>query len=514
MATQQAQFAETIRAMKVALKRRPSDSDSETSIHAPTNRGHKLRKSAKHVREGRLDSTGGLAWRKSVTHAGYTRRIVARNPVLHDADGDVYEAGDLLSEDERGREAEAVEDDAFGSVRLEELLRPLTAASELPEHPSLSVAYKSKAVTQMAEEALEMVRREKAVLWKAKRLLQRFRGDADWVPCEVFETEQDEVMLLSGHEGGEVPGSAVGSVPDIVEAAAVEMEHGEGVGKLMKVDGGAVDGVEAMDMALQQAAAEAEKTEAAQTEATDLPQQGNIEPDTTENGAPAPESDPKEPTNLPPTTTLENPPDPPADPPSEQTSLSAQDPTTTTNGNGNGNGPSHAMTTRARARSPIASTTPPSPTPSSNSTSILQIHPWFQIPPSALPDRDLGLPSPEAEESRRLLLLYVQKQEQVVRSLTSLYTGLQRADRLRREVFRNCKAEGHVRDDGKGNGNVVTEMSDGEDWYDVEDWGLGKADLKVGKDGVLGLEKGKDEVEDGAEEEGRRGGRRRRVNRM
>lgn len=61
---------------------------------------------------------------------------------------------------------------------------------------------------------------------------------------------------------------------------------------------------------------------------------------------------------------------------------------------------------------------------------------------------------------------------------------------------------------------MVTEMSDGEDWYDPADWGLTERELKVGKDGVWGLEKGKDEVEDfgGEDGEGRRvRGRRRGV---
>ena len=54
-----------------------------------------------------------------------------------------------------------------------------------------------------------------------------------------------------------------------------------------------------------------------------------------------------------------------------------------------------------------------------------------------------------------------------------------------------------------------TEMSDGEDWYDIEEWGLQGWELKGGVE----LEKGKDEVEEVGEEEGGRrvGGRRRRV---
>ena len=173
------------------------------------------------------------------------------------------------------------------------------------------------------------------------------------------------------------------------------------------------------------------------------------------------------------------------------------------------------MTTRARARSPRQSRTP-SPTPS-DSASVPPIHPWFLVPPSVLPDRDLGLPANEAIEVRRNLLLYVQKQGLIVRQLSALYDGLQRADRLRKAIWDAAKAEAHVRDDGKG--NAVTEMSDGEDWYDIEDLGLARHELKLGRDGTWGLEKGKDEVEDlaGVEEEGfgrRGGGRRRRAVRI
>ena len=367
------------------------------------------------------------------------------------------------------------------------------------------MAYKSKALTEMADEALEMVRREKEILWKAKRLLRRFRGDVDWVPCEMFETEQDDVMLLPNNDGApEVPApqSAVPSVtleqdsiPD--KEAGLEDRNGDASADQADIMAGE-EGIEAMDMALQQAAVEAEKTEIARTAGTETAGSDGDVPETSELETLAPSA-----------TALDNPAltgvrrsiererEPEAA--SERTSNSGKE----------ANAPSHAMTTRARARSPQI-TPSPSPTPS-DSASVPAVHPWFQIPPSSIPDRDLGLPANEAEETRRLLLLYVQKQEQVVRQLSTLYEGLQRADRVRRDVYRACKAEGHLKDDGKG--NMVTEMSDGEDWYDVEDWGLGKADLKIGKDGRLGLEKGKDEVED-AEEEGRRGGRRRRVNRM
>lgn len=62
MAQQQLQFAETIRSMKLAMKRRASDSDSDDLRHH-TNRGNKLNRRAKHVRQDRLDDTGRLAYR-------------------------------------------------------------------------------------------------------------------------------------------------------------------------------------------------------------------------------------------------------------------------------------------------------------------------------------------------------------------------------------------------------------------------------------------------------------------
>lgn len=101
------------------------------------------------------------------------------------------------------------------------------------------------------------------------------------------------------------------------------------------------------------------------------------------------------------------------------------------------------------------------------------IHPMFLAPKSAHPDRDLGLPDPEAEDVRRLLQLYVQKQEEVCRGAKRLYEGLLRADRLRKTVLGWSKAEAHC--------GPNRDMSDGEDWYDKDEWGLTE-DLKKGQD--------------------------------
>lgn len=125
------------------------------------------------------------------------------------------------------------------------------------------------------------------------------------------------------------------------------------------------------------------------------------------------------------------------------------------------------MRTRAQAQAP------PEPIPASRNNSpdswiAPEIHPLFIIPPAAIPDKDFGLPPAEAEETRRMVMMYVQKQEEVCRGVEKLYDGLLKADAQRKTVYKWCKAEGHV-----------GEMSDGEDWYDKEEWGL-EEDLRKG----------------------------------
>ncbi|USW57993.1 Putative transcriptional regulatory protein Rxt2 [Septoria linicola] len=486
---------ETIRAMKVAMKRRASDSDSDTDLRSQTNRGNKLRRNAKNVQEGRLDNTGGLAYKKKVTHAGYTRHTIAKNPAYLDEDGDAYSP--TSSDHENERYGELAEDNPYAGVQLDTLLRPLTSAAELADHPSLSIAYKSTGLTQMADEACEMLRRERARLWKAKRLLQRFRGDADWVPAQTFEEDGDGGML-----GEERPVDAHIPSSMFIDHAMLGLEppteldeasHGGEQFEPIKMlgngsDADAVEGVEAQEQKATAADGEAP------TQSNGVHQEAAV-PET--NGDNSTTSDQPHMDSNGQADSLPNP---------ALAHITEGEAGSETASQSNGT-ERHAMTTRARARSPAGrSDRTPSPSPSDSASSPV-VHPWFVAPTASLTDRDLGLPAQEAEETRKLLLLYVQKQEQVVRSLDSLHAGLQRADRLRSYVHRSCKAEGHVVADGKG--NAVTEMSDGEDWYDVTDWNLQQWELKDGK-----LEKGKDEVEDVEEERGRRPGRGRRVNRI
>ena len=131
----------------------------------------------------------------------------------------------------------------------------------------------------------------------------------------------------------------------------------------------------------------------------------------------------------------------------------------------------HRMTTRAQAQAASEKSTASRTRSTSVASSVPpSIHPLFLIPQQAHPDRDFGLPPNEAEEMRRTVMLYVQKQEEICRGAEKLYYGLLKADRMRKTVFKWCKAEGHV-----------GEISDGEDWYDKEEWGLDE-DLRKGHD--------------------------------
>lgn len=133
--------------------------------------------------------------------------------------------------------------------------------------------------------------------------------------------------------------------------------------------------------------------------------------------------------------------------------------------------PAHRMTTRAQAHANSNPLSPrSSPTRSATADIVPPIHPFFNFLPPCRPDRDVGLPPEVAEDTRKFLNLYVQRQEEVIRGVEQLYDGLLKAERMRKEVIKWAKAEGHV-----------GEMSDGEDWYDKDEWGL-LEDLVKGKE--------------------------------
>jgi hypothetical protein len=116
---QQALIAETVIAFRKALKRKAYESDSDSSIEHNTNRGHKLKKRARFVKQGRLaPSTGPAAYKEVAEHAGFRRAIINENPPLIDEDGYEIESDD---DQERVQEAIAAAEDEnpYASIHLE-----------------------------------------------------------------------------------------------------------------------------------------------------------------------------------------------------------------------------------------------------------------------------------------------------------------------------------------------------------------------------------------------------------
>lgn len=99
-------------------------------------------------------------------------------------------------------------------------------------------------------------------------------------------------------------------------------------------------------------------------------------------------------------------------------------------------------------------------------------HPLFNLPQLSNLDNNASLPPAEAEETRHMLWAYIQKQGETVRLFSEMLEMLRKAHRMKEEVWEWCRTEAHVGD-----------MSDGEDWYDKERWGLAEGDdLRKGAD--------------------------------
>jgi hypothetical protein len=333
-----------------------------------------------------------------------------------------------------------------------------------------------------------MVQQEKESLWRIKHLLTRLSGDSTWIPCESVETEDDFALFFDDREkqraimlGKAIPkdadqastetliseeraelltadaqslGTAVEAVKQITERAAEDEDV-----TMTSIDGPAENGNADKDDAT--LPVEIPKTaeageEKAQENGSSILDKGKG-PEPMVNGPMEDDGAVKDSTNNPeqPTDDVEMDGEGGAE---DQEDLPAP----------------HRMRTRAQAQAVsdnTASVRTRSMTPDFNNEPY--IHPYFLAPQSSRPDRDVGLPPQEAEETRRLLQLYIQKQEEVCRGAQRIYDGLLRANRYRKLIMKWAKAEGHV--------GVNRDMSDGEDWYDKEEWNLSE-DLKKGQD--------------------------------
>ncbi|KAH7040802.1 RXT2-like protein [Microdochium trichocladiopsis] len=433
-------------AMKKAKKRRAYESESDSEIEHHGNRGQKFKKRSRFVHEGQLaPPSGPEMYREIINHAGYRRAIISRNMPLYDDDG--YEI-DSEEDDDRIQDLldEAAEFDPYATVRLENILAPLTAVTDLPSHTTLSRPYTSKTLTELTTQGCNIMHKENAALWKIKHLQTRLIGDHTWVPCEAMLGDND--IDLFRHEYPEATVDAKSSIQlettGTKNGVASDSGNHDGVEKPKQVNG-SIEEKDTEDTTM------ADADDSAQNKGT---VNGIEKPNDTDevmnDSVTESEADKRPPQKKP-------------DGHSENTQT--VEPHTKADVTVNG-----AASTSARGDEVGSSIGRPA-TP--DSLGQFDIHPFFLAPPSARPDRDLGIPEAEAEDVRRLLQLYVQKQEEVCRGAKRLYHGLLRAERMRKTVLQWAKYEAHVGPNG--------DMSDGEDWYDKEEWGL-EDDLKKGQD--------------------------------
>lgn len=363
------------------------------------------------------------------------------------------------------------------------ILAPLTAVTDLPDHPTLSTPFKANTLNELSMQVSELMRREQKSLWKSRKLLTGLCGDFVWLPCGPLvgpndvELFADDGTLQERHKKRPLLIEPGNSTPT-TNGDKIGPENGS-----VTVSGAAGA---ASDMA---SGAPSDSVGDKVPDGDDVPMadaQGDTRPDKNGEGQPLDEAgEEKAPTQNGPGSSQDDvapEKNPETEAPGTNENLAPQQPEDTnkapnseeetkdeTKPNGTEN------TEMQDAEGPDAADAQPADQPV-NGTSQPDdageelIHPFFNPPAYPLPDRDVGLPENEAENVRHLMSLYVQKQEEICRGAMRLHEGLMKADRLRRTVLQWTKAEAHV-----------GEMSDGEDWYDMEEWGL-EAELKKGQD--------------------------------
>ncbi|KAG8671485.1 hypothetical protein FPOAC2_04827 [Fusarium poae] len=470
MASQQILFAETIAGMKKAFKRKSYESDSDSEIESYSNRGNKLKKKARFVRQGQLvPNNGPSSYKEYVEYAGVCRPILYRNPPLIDEEG--YEIDSNDEDEERVQEAEAsaAELNPYANIQIENILAPLTSSTALPTHPTLSKPFTSKTLTRLVDQGCDIMRKENRSLWKVRHLLTTLCGDFTWAPCEMMVRPADVELYTDNHMARHLLAlsQAVSALPAITN------------GDVEVNSNGAIAGDVAPDTTLGGETMDKDTAEDADITMTDA---GTADPDDShlEDAGEAEKTDVEKSTDT--NSNIPNGEQAPA----EQADSAKATQVEPTNGANEGLneqkqdeiGADRAETSGQQAADNVHQQTglverimPDASLVSEGEDDF--IHPLFLAPTGARPDRDIGLPDQEAEDIRRLLALYVQKQEEVCRGAKKLFLGLLKAEQLRKDVLHWSKAEAHS--------GPNRDMSDGEDWYDKEEWGLTE-DLKKGQD--------------------------------
>lgn len=427
----------------------------------------------------------GLTRLQIAEHAGYQRAIINLNPPLIDEDGYDIDSDD---DEEQVQEAiaSALEENPYSSVRLErmfmtlpgslsmpesgadlpvEILAPLTAVTDLPSHPTFSRPFTSKSLDELIEQGRNLMQKENKALWKAKPLLTKLVGDNTWAPCGLMTAPDNRDAVLFS-DTASFFNRPVGRAPTKVPTSGAN-----GVFKSIFTESAVRGTAQGATQSRTHAGQDREPGEKANgRESPADAQSDNYGKDGSGKGPATTKSLEKggQAGGI-------------ADHEGQNDGVLVNGDTSSAKpGATEGRDVEMVEPSAADQERPNRNGVPPPPDmlaafPLPEITGELFIHPLFQLPPAARPDRNLGLPDQEAEEVRRLLLLYVQKQEEICRGTKRLYEGLLKADRLRQTVWHWSKAEAHS--------GPNRDMSDGEDWYDQEAWGLTE-DLKKGEDEV------------------------------
>ncbi|EXJ77420.1 hypothetical protein A1O3_09646 [Capronia epimyces CBS 606.96] len=496
MPPQHVEIAETIAALKRTL-RREKEAPSDQPISSATNRGNKLKRGASYVHAGALPYPHGPdGYKQKIEHAGYTRYILERNPRRYNEYGDELDD----SESDTEADADAEDENPYSGVRIEELLCPLKHPAELATHPTLSLPFLDSALPNLVKSTEETLREERANLWRAKNLNRRFMGDESWMPLESVEGPEDWDMFepkpklpLEQHankkrkrgvqhetsqNGINGHGHAVEDEPSGTKTLDAHISNQPGLEGIQSQEASG-NNRELGISAQEQADATTEtppSTNGAHVTGNHTSSQSDIVEEPRLEHAKGSK-----------------------DETSETMDLHADE-------QGDADDEGYTQPTRritralaAEHNTSTAATPPSSPdsTASSIDSSLLRADPLFLLPPTLATNQRvppilsrLGLPVEEFMETRRLLMLFIQKQEESVRAYEAVLGKLTKAKRMREKLWEWCRTEGHV-----------GELSDGEDWIDAEAWGLAPDDLKKGKD---------EEDVEGQEDTGRKGKRRRR----
>lgn len=277
----------------------------------------------------------------------------------------------------------------------------------------MSEPYRSRLLKDMVAAIDEQLRQERNTLFKAKRLLRELLGDAPWMPCGFLQSEADRNIFYPrwGNKREDEKPVANGNPGNVDQTQGEQLER------------------------TQQNRVEATKSEP--SIAVDGYQLGRDHRDDANENHDYDETE----------SDIESDSTTPAADADSETDIKPH------------NHPQNNLHNRRRHRRHHRRFSPTLP------------HVLFLAPPIVRPDQTGGLPPPEADDLRRLLWSFVQKQEETVRGLERVHGTLLRASRMRAQVWDWCLTEAHV-----------GEMSDGEDWWDDEQWGLLPGELKKGAD--------------------------------